>query len=90
MGGGRTTETRVLNRYPEIRQAVLASPAFAAWRRGLKVVVVDGETLYVRGGDMLRDEDQVMFEWARKSGLLTDAAIAAAMSAGNDEAEVSQ
>jgi hypothetical protein len=90
MSRGRTTEARVLNHYPEIRQAVLASPEFATWRRGLKELVVDGKTLYLRGGDMLRDEDQVMFEWARKNGLLTDAAIRAAMAGGADQGEGSQ
>lgn len=80
----RTAETRVLNRYPEIRKAVLESPPFAAWRRGLKAMNIDGETLYLRGGDMLRDEDQVIFEWARKTGLLTDAAIESALAFGEE------
>src|SRR5437867_2843512 len=68
----RSVETRVLNRCPKVRAEVLASSAFVAWRDTLKSVDLDGETLYVRGGDILRDEDQVIFEWARKHGLLTD------------------
>jgi len=74
-----TAETRVLNRYPDIRDRVAVAPEFVAWRRSLRAVVIDGETLYVRGGDMLRDEDQVIFEWARKNGLLTDSAIQTAL-----------
>lgn len=75
----RSRESRVLARYPDIRREVVASPAFQAWRGALPATEIDGERLYVRGGDMLRDEEQVIFEWARKAGLLTDAAIAAAL-----------
>lgn len=78
-----TAETRVLNRYPDIRERVARSAEFAAWRQGLKALVVDGETFYIRGGDMLRDDDQVIFEWARKNGLLTDEAIRAALADDN-------
>jgi hypothetical protein len=78
-GVNRTVETRVLDVYPDIRTAVVDSPAFAAWFRTLAQVEVDGETLYLRGGDMLRDRDQIIFEWARRNGQLTDAAIARAL-----------
>jgi hypothetical protein len=74
-GEHRTFEARVLDLYPEIRTAVVNSPAFADWLRTLTKVVVDGETLYVRGGDILRDRDQIIFEWARRNGQLTGAAI---------------
>jgi hypothetical protein len=67
-----TAEARILARRPEIRRAVVASPEFAAWRDALPVVEIDGETLYVRGGDMLRDEEQIIVEWARKHGLRGD------------------
>lgn len=72
----RTAETRVLDRFPEVRRAVVDTPAFADWLEGLTSLQVDGETLYVRGGDLLRDKDQLVFEWARKRGLLTDEAVA--------------
>jgi hypothetical protein len=77
-------ETRVLNRYPEVRASVLQSAGFAKWLRGIKTVVIDGETMFVRGGDMLRDKDQVTFEWARKTGLLSDAAIDSALLTEDD------
>jgi hypothetical protein len=52
-------------------------------RRAYRTTIeIDGETLYVRGGDMLRDEDQVIFEWARRNGLLSDEAIASVPKAG--------
>lgn len=71
---GSTAEARVLARCPEIRRAVVASPEFAAWRDALPVIEIDGETLYLRGGDMLRDEEQIIVEWARKQGFLGDTA----------------
>jgi len=77
-----SAERRVLDHYPAVRDAVLASPAFVEWRSGLPTIEIDGARLYVRGGDMLRDEDQVIFEWARRNGLLSDEAIASALKAG--------
>jgi hypothetical protein len=74
-GVKHTLETRALDVYPNIRTAVVNSPAFVAWLGTLPQVEVDGETLYLRGGDMLRDRDQIIFEWARRNGLLTEEAI---------------
>lgn len=73
--GVSTAEARELARCPEIRRAVLASPVFAAWRDALPVVEIDGETLYLRGGDMLSDEEQIILEWARKHGFLASTAL---------------
>ena len=70
--GVSTAEARVLARRPEIRRAVVASPEFAAWRDALPVIEIDGETLYLRGGDMLSDEEQIIVEWARKHGFLAE------------------
>jgi hypothetical protein len=56
-----------------------------AWKNTLRALEIDGETLYVRGGDMLRDEDQLIVEWARKQGLLSDEEIARAVMADNDK-----
>ncbi len=75
----RTLEARVLDHHPEIRARLAGSGDFAAWLKSLKALEVDGETLYLRGGDQLRDRDQVMFEWARTQGWLTDEAIARAL-----------
>ena len=72
-------EARVLERMPEVRAAADASPDFREWLAGLRVVQVDGETLYLRGGDILRDREQVLFEWARRAGLLSDEAIRRAL-----------
>ena len=77
---GLSPEARILEHYPDIRSAVLASPAFAEWFGRLTALEVDGQTLYLRGGDMLRDKEQLIFEWARKAGLLTDESILRAQS----------
>jgi hypothetical protein len=78
-GNDKTVEARVLDRYPDLRTAVSDSNEFAVWRDSLPSLDIDGERLYIRGGDILRDEDQIMFEWARKNGLLSDEAIAQAL-----------
>jgi hypothetical protein len=72
-------EARVLERLPEIRAAANESPDFRQWLTSLRMVQVDGETLYLRGGDILRDREQVLFEWARRAGLLSDEAIRRAL-----------
>jgi len=61
-----TPETTLLNRYPGLREYVAALPEFVAWRRGLRVVEVDGETFYVVGGDQLKDNDQVIVAWSNQ------------------------
>ncbi len=77
-----TFEATVLNYYPDVRDAVAASADYAAWRDDLEKVEVDGEELYIRGGDMLKDEEQIMFEWARLQGMISDEEIKEALSAG--------
>ena len=68
----KTFEGAFLDRHPEIRGHVLASPEFQAWRDTLPSVVVDEVQYYIRGGDMLKDLDQVTFEWAHRSGLISE------------------
>jgi hypothetical protein len=66
------SERRVLDQRPDVREAVLRSSEFQAWQRSLPSVVVDDVQYFIRGGDMLKDEDQVIVEWARRHGLLSD------------------
>jgi hypothetical protein len=61
-----TPETALLNRHPGLREQVATLPEFVAWRRGLPVVEVDGETFYVVGGDQLKDHDQVIVAWSNQ------------------------
>jgi hypothetical protein len=71
-----TFESTMLDRYPEIRDRARNSQEFQHWRETLKPLDVDGTTFYVRDGDRLKDENQILFEWARANGLLTDEMLA--------------
>ena len=73
--GHKSSEAYVLDRYPRIRKVVSESIDFIVWRDSLPSVVVDNERFYIRGGDMLRDEDQIIFEWARRHDILPDSLI---------------
>jgi hypothetical protein len=68
----KTWESRILDRHAGAREAALASKDFHAWKDRLPSVVVDGTRYYIRGGDMLMDEDQLIFEWALQAGLLPE------------------
>lgn len=68
----KTWESRILHRHAGVREAVLESENFHAWKDQLPSVVVDGVRYYVRGGDMLVDEDQLIFEWALRTKLLPE------------------
>lgn len=67
-----TFEGTLLDSNPDLRKAALGSKDFQAWRADLPSVVVDGVQFFIRGGDMLKDEDQVIVEWAHRVGLLPD------------------
>ncbi len=67
---GKTVEERFLEGHPEVRQSVLALPDFEKWRSSLRMLNIDGERLYVRGGDQLVDDNQLIFEWAYNNGLV--------------------
>jgi hypothetical protein len=75
----QTTEARVLERYPEIREAVMASAEFQQWRDSLPTIEIDGETLYLAKGDVPEDEAQVIYSWARRHGMLAGTEIRAAL-----------
>jgi hypothetical protein len=77
----QTTEARVLERYPEIREAVMASAKFQQWRDSLPTIEIDGEMFYLAKVDVPEDEAQVIYSWARRNGLLGDAEIRAALDA---------
>lgn len=68
----KTWESRILDRHAGVREAVLGSKDFHEWKDQLPSVVVDGIRYYIRGGDMLMDEDQLIFEWALRAKLLPE------------------
>jgi hypothetical protein len=61
-----TPEAALLDRHPGVRECVAAMPDFLAWKDALRVVEVDGETLFVIGGDQLKDLDQVIVAWTNQ------------------------
>lgn len=71
-----TFASRVLARLPEIRKQALGSPDFQSWLKTHRSVVVDGAPFYVVGGDMLRDQDEMIVSWARRQGLVDQPTIA--------------
>lgn len=66
----KTIESALLDQHPDVRARVLASGEFHAWKEAMPSVVVDDVRYYIRGGDMLRDLDQLVVEWAHGTGLL--------------------
>jgi hypothetical protein len=61
-----TPETALLNRHQGVRERVGAMPDFLAWKNALPVVNVDDETLFVIGGDQLKDLDQIIVAWTNQ------------------------
>lgn len=66
-GLNSSAENLLSSRHPQVRDTVLSLPEFQQWVQSLPQVVVDDVRYYVRGGDMLKDADQVLWEWTRKN-----------------------
>jgi len=62
----QTEESQLLDRHPGVRESVSSLLEFVEWSSRLPTVVVDDVTYYLRGGDMLKDRDQVIVEWVRR------------------------
>ncbi|WP_371666960.1 hypothetical protein OG985_04730 [Streptomyces sp. NBC_00289] len=61
----RTQESRLLDRFPGLRESVASLPEFIAWNNSFPLIDVDAESLRVARGDQLMDRDQMMVEWIR-------------------------
>lgn len=61
-----SADARASLRHPEVKDEICALDEFREWMDSLPEVVVDEVRYYVRGGDMLKDSDEVLWEWARK------------------------
>ncbi len=68
----QTFEGEFLDGHSDVRKKVTRSKGFREWKKQLPTIVVDDVKYYIRGGDMLKDEDQIIYEWARRSGLIND------------------
>lgn len=59
----KTREAVILDQHPGLREHVAALPEFVTWRDALPMVLIDGETFYVVGGDQPKDDDQISVAW---------------------------
>ena len=53
-------------RHPDVKETVCSLSDFQKWKKSLPEIEVDDVKYYIRGGDMLKDADEVIWEWARK------------------------
>ncbi|MCX5008513.1 hypothetical protein OHB05_38790 [Streptomyces sp. NBC_00638] len=61
----RTQESRLLDRFPGLRESVASQQEFIAWNDSFPLVEVDAESFRVARGDQLMDRDQMVVEWIR-------------------------
>ena len=66
-GTDSSAESQLSQRHPEVKDTITSLPEFQEWVESLPRVVVDDVLYFVRGGDMLKDADQVLWEWIRKN-----------------------
>ncbi|MGP4096826.1 hypothetical protein [Nonomuraea sp. KM90] len=69
-----TPEHRLRRQKKDLRELVASRPDFQEWISQWPTVRIDQETLWVVGGDQLKDLDQLVMAWARRfqPGLLTE------------------
>lgn len=67
--------TRLLHHLPQIKDVVNASKEFHQWLENFKIINVDGEQFYLVGGDMLRDYDEMIVDWAREKKIITQETV---------------
>jgi hypothetical protein len=83
----RSLAGRILAQMPAVREQIRSSPDFAAWRDGHRSFH-DGKTrLFLVGGDIGKDEEELMLDWARDQGLLDERTIAEAAFGETNEFE---
>jgi hypothetical protein len=75
----QSIESKILDYHPHVRETVAISPDFTQWRDTVPTVLIDGKNLYLPEGDVPRDEDQLIYQWARRYGMLSDAQISEAL-----------
>lgn len=76
----KTFATRFLDQHPDIRSAVTGSPGFASWKGQFPEMNIDGISYYLSGGkahpnpgaDQLKEEDELILQWARMNKLVSE------------------
>jgi len=77
--------TRFLARRPALRGQVLSAPLYQAWKARLPPVVIDGIPFYFPEGDIQKEEDDLILDFAIREGLVTPREVDATL-AGEPEA----
>lgn len=63
---------RFFAQHADLRERIQKDEAFRNWLSHFRTVNVDEETYFIVGGDQLRDEDELVLEWARRHQLVTE------------------
>ncbi|MEQ1808665.1 MAG: hypothetical protein ABL889_01975 [Terricaulis sp.] len=74
-GSGQTFAAAALELVEGGRDRIAQLPEFTNWLAKHRQVVVDDVAFFVVGGDMLKDQDEMMLYWARRSGLIDEQSI---------------
>lgn len=77
--GNESNAARLFRQHPELREKVAQSKDFEAWKlENFNFIEMEGSRYFiargtpmVSGGDRLMDEDELILEWAQKSGLIS-------------------
>jgi hypothetical protein len=63
--------TQFLNDHPEIRQRVRETDEFRMWNENLPNVLIDGTKIYISEGDIQKEEDDLIIDFAIKKNLIS-------------------
>jgi hypothetical protein len=90
MGQGeeRSAAARFFVEHEELRRRALASPGYVQWRRQFPTIEVDGKPFRLVGGDMLRDEDELLLMWSRQENIVSERAWRAFLEAEEGEGSI--
>jgi hypothetical protein len=67
----KSRATKFLDQYPEIRQEVRKSKAFQQYRGTVPSMVIDRVRYYFPEGDIQKDEDDLILDYAVRVGLVS-------------------
>jgi hypothetical protein len=70
VNANESNSARFLRYRPELRQHIQNLPQFQKWLESFKKLVLDDKELYIVGGDMFKDQDEMILDWARMNGLV--------------------
>ena len=63
--------SQFLNDHPEIRQRVRENDEFRIWNETLPNILIDGKKIYISEGDIQKEEDDLIIDFAIKKNLIS-------------------